>query len=309
MPKFKAHPGKLAEYALLLGLLGVLSVASLKLLGVSIFNLLSSASTPELQTKSPMALLQKNTPPPGFLGFYKVSIDPNTGKPVLAIVNSLSGEAKNVTSVDGNQFNTLGEMRLASYLDQLASQETNPENKAYYAQLAKLAYYMGANEGEIDDFDTYTLSSKYSNGDALQDLLNKKQEFQALMLNPPPGLNQQALSDLLPVSSEVFNIAQTYTSALSKYVNADGTVTTNFSTVTSGTKFATGLGSALDPATTTKVARAIYPLTNKTFEDVVPYDALKAQVQTTLSKNTLPQMPIVTDFKDAVVIDTTATPQ
>jgi len=309
MPKFKAHPGKLAEYALLLGLLGVLSVASLKLLGVSIFNLLSSASTPEIQAKSPLTLLQKNTPPPGFSGYYKVSIDPNTGKPILAIVNSLSGEAKNVTSVDGNQFNTLGGMRLADYLDQLANQETNPENKAYYAQLAKLAYYMGANEGEIDDFDTYTLHGSYSNGDALRDLLNKKQEFQALMLNPPTGLNQQALSDLLPVATEVFNIAQTYTSALKQYVNADGTVTTNFSTVVSGTNFATGLGSALDPATTTKVAKPIYPLTNKTFEDVVPYDVLKAQVQTTLSKNTLPQTPVVTDFKDAVVIDTTATPQ
>ena len=303
--------GKIAEYAILLVLLGVLSIASLQGLGLSIFHLPNSVAK-TMETHSTLSVLDikptfaSSQPAPALPinGYYKVVTDSATGKPSLQLVNT-NEEAVNVSSVDGNQLNTLGTFRLADYLDQLAQRETDPGIQDYYAQMAKLAYYMGANEAELDDFDKYSLSTRYSNGDALQDLMGQQSALQALMLNPPPGIKSQDLANVLPVTSEVFNISQNYSSLFSKFVGPDGKVTSNFSTISQGT-FAKGLGSAMRDGTTTQPSSLNFQLRNKSYDVLVPYDQLKAQVKVTLSQNKLPDTPVVTDFKDAVTIDSAA---
>ena len=300
--------GKVAEYAILLGLLGVLSIASLQGLGLSIFHLPNSVAK-TMETHSTLSVLDikpaftSSQPMPTLPvnGYYKVVTDSATGKPSLQLVNT-NEEVVNVSSVDGNQLNTLGTFRLADYLDQLAQRETDPAIQEYYAQMAKLAYYMGANEAELDDFDKYSLQVLYSNGDALQDLMGQQSALQALMLNPPPGIKPQDLANVLPVTSEVFNISQNYSSHFSKFVGPDGKVTSNFSTISQGT-FAKGLGSAMRDGTTTQPSSLNFQLRNKSYDVLVPYDQLKAQVKATLSQNKLPDTPVVTDFKDAVTID------
>lgn len=310
--------GKIAEYAVLLGFLALLSIASLQGLGISIFKLPHSTAK-TMETHSTLSVLGVN---PVFAkgpavpsmplngntvanGYYKVVTDSATGVPSLQMVDT-NREGSNVTSVDGNQRNSLGSMRLAEYLDTLAEEETDEEKQAYYAKMAKLAYYMGANEAEIDDFDTYGLQSVYSNGDALQDLMMQQAELQQLMLNPPPGVDPNELVDVLPIVSEVFNIAQSYQTLFAAFVGPDGKVTSNFSTISNGT-YAKGLGSAMREGTTSRVATANFPLRETTYAALVPYEKLKTQVKTTLSQNKLPETPAVTTFQDAVVVDTAAT--
>jgi hypothetical protein len=307
----KLHQSKgntLGEYALLLGLLGALAVSGLHMLGFSVNNLLG-ASTQGPQ-KDALTKYYDNT-----LG-AKVAL---TGSPssasstgtngTNAAAGSLSAEtpiSTNVTSVEGTNHFTLGTLRLASSLDQLAQQTTDPVTQAYFAQLAKLSYYIGANEGELDDFGTYSLGSKYSNADALNDLLSKQSQLQALMNNPPPGVSQQDLAQVLPLTAEVDRVASSYKSALQSVLGPDGEVHTEFS-IRDGSLSGPhcGLSTCQDMVLQTNNKR--WTVQNTSYDSLVSYDQVKAQAQTTLSSNPVSaDPPVIATLDDATQVDSAA---
>jgi Flp pilus assembly pilin Flp len=288
----------LGEYALLLGLLGVLVVSGLHMLGFSVYNMLGSST--QAQQRDAMTNYYSNT-----LG-AKVAL---TSAPVLTNNNGANGTASlgaenavstNVTSVEGNNRYTLGSLRLADALDQMAQQATDPATKAYYAQLAKLAYYMGANEGELDDFDSYSKGSSYSNADALNDLLSKQAQLQTLMKNPPAGVSQADLQAVLPYVQEVDSIAANYKSTLQSVIGPGGKVKAEFSIIEATKHVACGISTCQDMLIVANNPNFVVHKT--TYDALVPYEQLMAQVQTTLSKNPVSaDPPVMTTLQDATV--------
>jgi len=291
----------LGEYALLLGLLGVLVVSGLHMLGFSVNNLLGAST--QAPQRDAMTNYYSNT-----LG-AKVAL---TSAPVLTnsnggLSNSLTATpvSTNVTSVEGNNRYTLGSLRLADNLDQMAQQATNPVVQAYYAQLAELSYYMGANEGELDDFDNYSKGSSYSNADALNDLLSKQAQLQALIKNPPAGVSQADLQAVLPYVQEVDTIASSYKSTLQSVIGPDGTVKAEFSIREATEHVACSISTCQDMLLVPNNKNFI--VHNTTYDALVPYEQLKAQVQTTLSKNPLSaDPPVMTTLQDATTTDSKA---
>jgi len=226
--------------------------------------------------------------------------------PANAIVSNLSPTSVNVSSVEGGQYNALGAYRLAAYLDQLAATEPNPTNHAYYAQMAKLAYYLGANENQLDQNQMVFSTTTVSNADALNDVLAKQNALKTLMDNPPPNLAAStSLNDALSVAGEVSNIAQSYKDKLSNFIESDGKVHSDFLIVDQHSNNMTnGLGNTLSPTSVAVSEGGQTKLTNQPYENVVPYDQLKSQVKTILAENQPPiSIPVETTFKGAVNID------
>jgi Flp pilus assembly pilin Flp len=303
MGDMKFHQSKgntLGEYALLLGLLGVLVVSALQMLGFSVNNLLGAST--QAPQRDAITNYYSNT-----LG-AKVAL---TSAPVLTnstgangTSGSLSAESAvstNVTSVEGNNRYTLGTLRLADGLDQMAQQATDPVIKAYYAQLAKLSYYMGANEGELDDFDSYSKGASYTNADALNDLLSSQAQLQALMNNPPAGVSQADLQKVLPFTQEVDRVASSYKSALQSVIGPAGKVVTqtDFIIKEAASPAKCSISTCQAMLLTPNPARTPSGIT---YDSLVPYEQLKAQVQTTLSNHPISaDPPVMTTLQDATV--------
>ena len=296
----RAHA--LNEYGFLLGFLAFLGISCVTLLGHSIQDLLGLA----IQPSGPNSVTSYLTATLGIQPLVTSAglnqTQPQAGSKVLplprtpdALLNGASPVAVNVSSVEGNDKTVLGDLRLAAYLDQIAQQATTPDSQAYYGQLAKLAYYMGANEGQIDQYGKYA-NPNYSNGDALNDLLSKAAEFKTLMANPPTTLNPGELAQVMPVIHEVANISGNYLDNLHPLIGSNGKVNFDF-TVNSATSVALNKVPTLN-------ATFLSPMHNISYETLMPYDQLKAQVQTTLSNNALPiNIPVTTTFKNAVTVD------
>jgi len=310
----------LGEYALLLGLLGAIAVSGLRLTGFSLDNLLGVSTQAPAQNKLKeyyantlgiQLTLKSNSGSQGSNGVTGLN-GQSSGQPTLQSLNNMEqvGSASpvsvNVSSVDGSNETTLGTLRLAQYLDELAQQETDPVKKSYYAQLAELAYYMGANEGELDDFDTYSKGSAYSNADAFNDLMAKQAEFKALLANPPAGLTQQDLAKVTPVAAEVNQIASNYKTALQSLIGSNGKINSEFIISDASKSTATRIKtcqvfSCQDLTLIPNFSRVA--VKNTTYDNLVPYDQLKAQVNTTLAKYPLPTTdpPVITTFQGATV--------
>jgi hypothetical protein len=198
----------------------------------SMFNMPTAIQPSKLKIASPSSI--KSTPalpnkaPAGFYkgtGYYTYKTDPASGKPVLT---SAAPSDIQVAGSNGH-LNTLGSVLIAKQLAQLANAETDPELKAYCEEMARLSFYLGAAEGELDDVPTFNFSYKgYNNGNALQDIYTYHQQILSLMQHPPVGANPEQLQKVLPLAVEVFNIGHNYVNNLSQFISADGKVTSRF---------------------------------------------------------------------------------
>ena len=320
----------LGEYALLLGLLGAIAVSGLNLMGFSVSNLLGTANQAPTQNKLKeyyadtlgiQLTLQGNSNAQGQNGYTAGTNGAQVSRQALQRLNNMeqvssaSPISVNVSSVDGDNHTALGTLRLAQYLDDLAQQETDPAKKSYYAQLAELAYYMGANEGELDDFDTYSKGSSYSNADAFNDLMAKQAQFKALLANPPEGLNPQDLAKVMPIATEVSQIAANYRTALQPLISATGKINNEFvisdASRSTSTRIKTcSVFSCQDLTLIPNFSRV--PIKNTSYDTLVPYEQLKLQVSTTLDKYPLPtanaDQPVITTFEGATATNGQATP-
>lgn len=316
----------LTEYSLLAGLIATASIFSLKLLGGAIHDLFVSFDS-SLKANSTLSMLADNPKNPSVQqkiaalnskpsfqggtitpnlkgsGYYALKADSDTGQPVLTLIDAASTEVKNATSLEGTQMNALGTFMLAQTLDELAAQQTQPELESYYREMAKLAYYMGANEGELDDISGLTQGGKYSNGDALQDLLSTQAALRDLMQNPPGGLNVEQHATLFPLAVDAFNIAQNYINHLESFIDSSGKVPKNFSALNAkGDCFASGAGISMEQDTKLTISKDPR-IRGVSYENLVSYDTLKSKARNLLAKEKLTQ-PVQATFEDAQTLDT-----
>ncbi len=219
----------LTEYSLAAGLVAVLSIVGVKALGLSTSGLLEKpAQNPTLaklsnldfsgganpaefsqnvhQAQGPVALKGS--------GYYGISLDPQTGMPVLGMTDATTGSVTNATSLEGNQWNSLGQFRLADTLEQLAKNEKDPASAAYLTKLSEISYYLGGAEGELDQVPGLNLVDGYTHSDAARDIDTYRQQLQTLMANPPAGMSPETLAKAIPLAADVYNIAQSYHHAL-----------------------------------------------------------------------------------------------
>lgn len=304
----------LGEYAIIAGLIITVCIPALMLLGGNLSNSLghmlgsnAQKQTPPLNiTASSLPSSSTNltpqhlTAPSGYYkgtGYYAVILDPVTGKP---IITSVQTSQINVAGSNGN-LNTLGTTLLAQQLEKLALQQTDPELKNYYGEMAKLSYYLGAAEGELDDVSEFNFSTeRYGNGDALQDIYNYHQALLSMMQNPPANANPQQLQEVLPLATEVFNIGHNYVNSLSQFITADGRVSASFSQ--NGDESDNNQpGNIL---TETSGLTAIEDSTRQSLASLVPYDEVQQMADNLLSSYPVESVPVSTTLKDAQSINT-----
>jgi len=341
----------LTEYALLLGLVSLLAFAGLGMLGDTSFNLfaqtgnmlsdmgfgqklaLKNVTTGGLTVTGGSTVFAKTAAPGSASslalkgsGYYQMVIDPVTGQPSLKLVDGSSGVNVNVSSVDGSRFNTLGSIMLANKLDQLASQQTDPQLKDYYSQLAKYAYYMGGAEGVMDNvpgisqgnvqaghYDpvTGTLQT-YTLGDGLRDINTYQQQLKDLLANPPANLNAQEFQQVMPYAVDVANIGQNYLNNFKQFISPDGQVTQNFgdpsqcqSTGAGGCNLGTpGPGASLaDASNAVANPPGVHEMSGQSYDSLVPLDQLKINASQVLANYNVKDTPVVTTFTDAQTVD------
>ncbi len=312
--KTKAHkkcasrPGvTTTEYCILLGLIALVSVASLKALGISTFGLFQNSSK-TLATHSTLNLLNGSSPTVqgGSAtvslkgnGYYTI-VNNASGQPELQLVDGAQGVATNVSSIDGSKMNTLGTLMLANKLAQLAQAETDPALKNYYGQLAKATYYLGGAEGELDDVPGLDLNALvYNNGDALRDVLAYSAQLQDLMKNPPAGLGAAQFQEVMPLAADAYNIALNYRNTLSQFINPNGTVA-SFADKTTGASGNGGPGSALTNVNLTNTGTGTH---RGDYTGLVGYDSLKAAASKILSDNKVESVPVESTLGDAAQVD------
>ncbi|MCE3235605.1 MAG: hypothetical protein K0Q50_1785 [Vampirovibrio sp.] len=224
MKKMMSKGNTLAEYGLCISLLALASVAGLKLMGNSI-----SATITDLPgapgVMQMMRLDFSGSPTAGGSvklqggGYYFQTINSSTGEIEFQITDSGNGSVSNATSLEGTQWNTLGQFQIAETLMQLAEKQTSAENKAFIMSLAEKSYYMGAAEGEIDAVQQLQwhdpANGDYGKLNGLVDIKRLQTDIISLLNNPPSGIDQQTLVQVNALSLDVYNIGQTYVNALS----------------------------------------------------------------------------------------------
>lgn len=261
--------------------------------------------------------------------YFKLTLDPKTGEPIL--VPTGEGQSPgNATSVDGSQQNLLGAFMLAKEMDELANKQTDPDLKSYYEALAKNLYYMGAAEGELDDVPGLELgiedrlqdlgypdtSYNYRNGNALMDLNSYKNQLISLLQAPPPGAaGSLDYLTATALATDGYNIGQKYVQALDKFMTTDGKVTMDFGMqdknhpdwyTSSGGGQIGGTFEQADALDYTPNGEAQRMVT-QTYDQLVPYDQIKALANQVLSDNKVESVPVEVTLQDATGVDAITT--
>lgn len=247
----------LTEYGILFSFLGLLCVAGMNLLGTSTANLFQNTSHTLTGNNGTLSLLQTpnkmtlpvddnsvdSTPKSATVvlqgsGYYSITTDPATGQPTIELVKGATGVNTNVSSIDGGRMNTLGSIMLAQSLSELADKQTDPVLKEYFSEMAKQGFYLGGAEAELDDIPPLDESStRYTNGDALHDIVSFNKQLATLINNPPPQLSADAFNEAMPLVTSIYNIANNYQNTLARFIQKDGSVNNfgNPATYSSGT--------------------------------------------------------------------------
>jgi hypothetical protein len=304
----------LTEYAILIGLLGVLGIAGLKMLGNSTYKLLAG-SNDTLANKSTLSLIQAkynaeqytgsaaaNTSPVVTLkgsGYYNLVVDPETGQYTMKMVDGASGVATNVTSIDGERMNMLGSLMLANKLAQLAEEESDPLLKEYYHQVAEVSYYLGAAEGEIDEIAGLVPGKTiYGNGAALRDIFNYTQKLDSLLNNPPAGFTGQTYNEIMPLAVDVYNIAQHYENTFERFILPDG----SFQMFTTPGTFDKPGGALVN----SDIIANKGTTADRPYHELVKYEDLRAISDKILSDHKVDSVPVESTLADATVVYNTA---
>ncbi len=298
---FAASKGlSLTEYSLLLAAIGVVAIGALHALRDSTAGLITRTD----QAMAPRSTLNLLTvklsgqpaPVAAGKGYYSTTTDEN-GQSALTVTENSNGFGTNVSSIDGNLLNTLGSVKIADTLADLADQEQNPEVKTYLAKMAKASYYMGAAEGELDNIPGLTQNG-YTKGDALSDIYKHQQQLKALMANPPQEMNRNQYNEVVPLAADVSNIGQQYLEAMEQFLDSNGNVSANFGDPSQcslgGCLVGNGQpGSAIENADRlVKNPRGAVQLSNKTYEQYMSYNKLQKTTDNLLTQNRISSEPV-----------------
>ncbi len=313
----------MTEYGLALGLIAIAAVVGVATLGDSISTMLSSSKSATssggtLKLLHPVGNAGKAAQSGaeaarangGSGGYYTLLSDPVTGQPSLQILGGTSDDPTNATSLDGNRMNAIGSMMLASDLTDLAKQQTDPAVATYYEEMAKMTYYLGAAQGEMDEIPGLAIadvgdSGTYSKGNALSDILYYQGQLEKLMQSPPPGAKPQDMAKAIPLAANAYNIAEKYAVAFERFINKDGTVTKNFGFCSSenGCSGGTGaVGSSLELAEHMSATKDM-PMIKKRYDQLVSLEEIKAETKNVLSNNQVEAVEVKATLSGAVALD------
>jgi hypothetical protein len=307
----------LTEYGLILGLIALVGVAAVKTHGLSVSELLGGfdkskqpvshmaelnfqLTSGKQQTQNPVA---KGAVPLKGPGYYTVAINPHTGQPILQLTDNNSNAVTNATSIDGSQWNSLGQFRLANSLEDLAAAEQDPAARNYLNKLAKYSYYLGLAEGELDNVPNLQLPDNYWHIDALKDVISLKAEIQKLMNNPPSTISQESLTQALPLATDVYNIAQSYSNKLSQYANQRNIDFYPATTPGIADGEPGNMLTSTAPMTCTKIPAQEHGMTAA---EVMSYQDLKAVAASVLSDNHVESTNVESTLTDATAVDNLA---
>lgn len=273
------------EYAIVIGLVGVLGVAALTGLGDSVYKVFLNTSSQMngLTATSGGAIDRAVSDEPlndgpvqlSGAGHAVISIDPATGEPRVSL--NQNGENSNATSVEGSEWNATGGMMLANALEELAAKQTDPAAAAWMQEMAKLAYYQAGAESMLEGqmitpFEQNLLDSRmngetYTAANAVTDLKTYQAQLKNLMQNPPAGISQGDFTQALAFASDAHNIAM-------------DTVTAH--------------ASQLDP----NVSPGGAP-----FDQLINLDTLKTNAKSALASSSIASRPVEAALNDAVNLD------
>jgi Flp pilus assembly pilin Flp len=317
-PKNQARTARLgittAEYALLIGLIGIVSIIGLKNLGFSTHSLFANANT-TLAERGTLGLLDAPASSGGNSAIaYKMATDPATGKIFFQLPGGTESMATNLTSVGGDRLNSLGTTMIGNKLAQLAETETDPELKNYYAKLAELSFYLGGAEGELDDVPGMApFGDKYTNADALRDIITLGKEMSDLLNNPPANFNQASFNEVMPLAAEVYNIAQNYKNTLSEYIAPDGVTTKTFEPTSMLSKLlpilfpsSSGNGEPGSVLSKNGIEPGSIQKSYTPYSSLMSYDQVKNLSAKVLSDHKVQSVPVETTLTNATEIDKAA---
>lgn len=220
----------LTEYGLIIALVALLGGSAIVMLGDAVLETLASlngsnavAASSQL-TAPPGGDVAVATPPSNSLssvsgaGPLGLSTDPQTGALTVIFPDGSGVAPENATSVDGSQMNTIGSLRLGYTLEELASNTTDPAMQGYYLELARLSYFSGLIEAEIErNNDFMDGDASYPLTTAFNELLSYQQQIKTLMESPPPGATGTDYQTAMLLAGEVYNISQNYVGSMDAY--------------------------------------------------------------------------------------------
>jgi hypothetical protein len=235
--KYLGHA--LTEYGMLLGLLVILTYASLNSLGISLNGLFKS-SNEQLQSKQFQNYVTlsfganagptPSSPSPGQGKNDVPAINPNTGLPETKAVDSAAGTNTNVSSVDGSTSNAYATVSVAQKLSDLASVITDPALTSWYSEITRMAHLLAGAEGDHVGLKALQINSVesgvYNDGSAFRDIYNYQRTLSSLLANPPAGGNPEQIKQVSKLGTEAWDNAQPFTTQLSPYIKPDGTLDT-----------------------------------------------------------------------------------
>lgn len=297
----------MVEYAVLIGLVCLVSLLGLQSLGTSTKQLLSDSGQ-TLEIDNTLGLLQKqvNQKPANLTGsgYYVIVKDPVTQKPKFQVVEGNQATATNVTSIDGDRMNTLGTIMIANRLQEMAEAETDPELKNYYAKMAELSFYLGGAEGELDDIPELTLPpDQYTNADALKDILTLSSKMKNMLNNPPSGLSPDKFNEVMPLASNVYNIALNYKNKLGAYIDPNGYGIKQFDTINPNPGASSGTGEPGSVFTNPELVPGEIQNGYVSYSSVVPYKELKNSSEQVLGNKKVKSEPVKSTLNCANKID------
>jgi Flp pilus assembly pilin Flp len=320
----------LTEYCILFALIGVLGIAGLKAMGNAANGLFENSSQ-KLESGGTLSLLNANsaggTSGAGngsngsgntlangnnTGGRYQVVIDPATGQPSLKMINSTTGSGTNVSSSDGMQ-QTLGSLMAADTLQAMANAQADPATKNYYQELATWTYYLGGTEGVMDNVSGLTITESlqgnrnYAPSNALQDMQSYQGTIAALIANPPPGISPKAVEMVTPLANSSMEIAQSYLSANSQYIDKNGNIKQEVNSAATnggnGNGNVNGNGLALGKDKPKKIKAA-----KESYDQLVPPGQIRATAQQLLHDNQVTSAPVETTLGNAAAVDPLVNP-
>lgn len=305
------HGVTLAEYALILAAVGIVGISGLTALKVSTVNLYHETDRSLVNGGTLGVLTPIGEKAAGITadnGYYRVNID-SLGQASLQMVESGNGGGANVSSIEGSQINSLGTTRLATTLDELAAEQTDPALKNYYQELAYYSYYMAGAEGELDNIPGLEIAearfnlpteSDYTKGNALQDLYTYRNKMDQLLKNPPAGIDHAEFSKVVPLAADTFNIAQTYLAAFKGNLDSNGKAKGNINLSRGNGK----PGSSLEGDVSFN--RLGVRMIDKRYDQLVNIQTMRTRSRLLMQENKVGSVLVKTTLENAVVADEAA---
>jgi hypothetical protein len=231
----KSLGNTLGEYALLFGLIALLSMAALRVLGSSIEDTLSFKSSATGTNKvnsyinsilgAPSTAMKEQVP--------VASSNSNAQTPMALtsfMINSSNSDT-NATSVDGTTtqvaFNTIG---LIGKLNTVIDTMNDPSALAWANEISRYVHYMAGAMGDEVGIESLTVQSVdsgiYRESSVMRDVYTYQQKINFLLQNIPPNTNPEQVKLVSLFATDAIRNAQPFIQELDPFIK-NGVLDTN----------------------------------------------------------------------------------